>query len=145
MTQPAAPVAPLGEPTEEDRVQDALRQAPAASSEVAGEETRQNVEPLAGGQSAGVPLRRTGMFSDVVQEAFSESSTDPLEQPTQEVTVRTEGVKQKARVELAALVAAQVIGPVNLPGPGASGRVSDGAAERLVRKCTEELWQKIAP
>ena len=41
--------------------------------------------------------------------------------------------------------AAQAAAPANLPGPGASGLVSDGAAERMIRRCTEELWQKIRP
>lgn len=145
VTQPATPVAPLGQPTAEDRVQDALRQAPAAPSEVAAEEARQNyqrVEDSPAGQD--VPLRRTGAFADVVQDAMTETA-DPGAQPAQAVTVQTDGVKEKARLEAAALVAAQAIAPASLPGPGASGRVSDGAAERLTRKCTEDLWQKIAP
>ena len=72
-------------------------------------------------------------------------TADPGTQPAQAVTVQTDGVKQKARLGAAALVVAQSIAPASLPGPGASGRVSDGAAERLTRKCTEDLWQKIAP
>lgn len=145
VTQPAAPVEPLGQPTQEDRVQDALRQAPAASSEVAEQEAKQSTDPLAGERGGRVPLRRTGMFSDVVQEAFSESSTNPLIEPSQDVTVRTEGVKQKARLQLAALAAAQATAPVEVPEPAAPGLVSDAAAERLIRKCTAELWQNIAP
>lgn len=144
VTQPATPVAPLGQPTAEDRVQDALRQAPAAPSEVAEEEARQNYQPVEDSPTEQVPLRRNGAFADVVQDAMTETA-DPSAQPAQTVTVQTDGVKEKARLEAAALVAAQAIAPASLPGPGASGRVSDGAAERLTRKCTEDLWQKIAP
>lgn len=144
VTEPLAAVEPVGQPTPEDRVQQALREAPAAQSEVAGQAPPRNAQTATDEPSADVPLRRTEAFSGVVQEALS-GSPSPGAQSDQSVTVQTEAVKQKARLPAAALAAAQATGAVNLPGPGASGRVSDGAAERLIRICTEDLWWKIRP
>ena len=90
-----------------------------------------------------MPLRRTDAYTGVVREALS-GTEDPGTGSGQGVTVQTEGVNQKARLGASALAAAQA-GAANLPGPGATGRVSDGAADRLIRKCAAELWQKIRP
>lgn len=144
VTQPLAPVEPVGQPTPEDRVQQALREAPAAQSEVAEQTSLRYTQTAADEPSADVPLRRTEAFSGVVQEALS-GSPESGSQSGRNVTVQTEAVKQKARLTAAALAAAQATGAGNLPGPGASGRVSDGAAERLIRICTEDLWWKIRP
>lgn len=142
ITQPAAPETPAPQPTEQERVQAALQQAAPTRSEVAAQAT---AEQAARERPREIPIRRTGAFSGVVQSAIEETPDDQLIRRQRTVTVETSGVKQKARLGAASLLLAQATAPITLPGPGASGRVSDGAAERLIRKCAEDLWQKIVP
>lgn len=130
------------QPTAEDRVQAALRQAAPSRAEVAAQ---QQAEQAAQETPRNVPIRRTGAFAGVVQSALEESPDQRVFQSQRRVTVQGAGVKQKARLDLATLALAQATAPITYPGPGKSGRVSDGAAERLIRKCTEELWQQIVP
>ena len=147
VSQPAAvPVAPEAtppapQPSAEERVQQALRQAAPTRAEVAAQQAQERPTPE---NPRDVPIRRTGAFSGVVQSAIDETPEDPLRPRRRTVNVQG-GVKQKALLPVTALVAAQATAPITYPGPGASGRVSDGAAERFIRKCTEELWLKIVP
>ena len=130
------------QPTAEDRVQAALRQAAPSRAEVVAQEA---AEQAAQETPRNVPIRRTGAFAGVVQSALEESPDQRVFQSQRRVTVQGAGVKQKARLDLATLALAQATAPITYPGPGESGRVSDGAADRLIRKCTEELWQQIVP
>ena len=143
--QPEAAATPAPQPTPEERVQAALRQAAPTRAEVAAREAEQASFQPSPDNPREVPIRRTGAFSGVVQSAIEETPEDPLRPRRRVVNVEDTGVKEKAMLPVASLAAAQATTPVTYPGPGPSGRVADGAAERFIRKCTEELWLKIVP
>ncbi|MEM7211450.1 MAG: hypothetical protein AAF479_06055 [Pseudomonadota bacterium] len=143
VTPEPAPVAiPTPQPTAEDRVQEALRQAAPSRTEVIAQQQAAQAPQEA---PRNVPIRRTGAFAGVVQSALEEEPEGQVFRTQRQLTVQGTGVKQKARLDVAALALAQATAPITYPGPGKSGRVSDGAADRLIRKCTEELWQQIVP
>ncbi|MEL7469689.1 MAG: hypothetical protein AAFN27_14635 [Pseudomonadota bacterium] len=135
--------------TAQERVQQALRQAPPSDGEIAAQR-QATVQAEEDQRARDLPLRRTGAFSAVVQGAFNEAGDigDGRVQPRRDVRLEDGTVKQKAQLPSLAfgtLLVSQANAPLTLPEPGASGRVSDGAAERLIRKCTEELWQMLLP
>ena len=135
--------------TAQERVQQALRQAPPSDAEIAAQR-QATVQAEEDQRARDLPLRRTGAFSAVVQGAFNEAGDigDGRVQPRRGVRLEDGTVKQTAQLPSLAfgtLLASQANAPLTLPEPGASGRVSDGAAERLIRKCTEELWQILLP
>ncbi|MEM9061663.1 MAG: hypothetical protein AAGD13_14480 [Pseudomonadota bacterium] len=135
--------------TAQERVQQALRQAAPTEAEIAAQR-QAAVQAEEDRRTRQVPIRRTGAFSAVVQGAFDETNEviDGRVQPRRAVRLEDGTVKQKLRLPSLAfgtLLASQASAPLTLPGPAASGRVSDGAANRMIRKCTEELWLMLLP